>query len=326
MKILTGLQSSGNPHIGNYLGMIQQAIQLQNEGNNECFYFIADLHSFTSQRDRKVFQSNQERCVLDWLALGIDPEISTFYRQSDIRAHTELMWILLCQTSMGLLERAHSFKDKKAKGLEANAGLFTYPVLMAADILLYDAEIIPVGKDQLQHVEMARDIAQKFNHQFGEMFVLPEPKILKNMQTILGLDGQKMSKSYGNTIDIFDDEKSMKKKIMSIKTDSIPLGKPIDPENCLVFEFHKLFGNPNLDTIRSQYRSGEIGFGESKKQLFEFVWEFFRPAREKRKKLSLNKKYVQSVLEKGAQKSNSIAEKKLSKIRDVMGLDSYHLI
>lgn len=326
MRVLTGMQSSGNPHIGNYFGMMKQTIELQNEGKNDCFYFIADLHSFTSQRDKEKFQADQERCVLDWLALGVDPEKSVFYRQSDIRAHTELTWILLCQTPMGLLERAHSFKDKKAKGLEANAGLFTYPVLMASDILLYDAEVIPVGKDQKQHVEMARDIAQKFNHQFGEIFVLPEPKIIENVQTIPGLDGQKMSKSYGNTIDIFDDEKSMKKKIMSIKTDSISLGEPLDPEKCLVFEFHKLFENPNLKQLETQYKNGEIGYGDSKKMLFELVWEYFRPARERREKLLLNKKCVQEILLKGAQKANDIAEKKLSEVREKMGLSGKHLV
>lgn len=315
-RILTGMQSSGDPHIGNYFGMMKAAIELQDSGKHECFYFIADLHSFTSNKDPKIFTKNQKNCVLDWLALGIDPEKSTFYRQSDIAAHTELMWYLLCFTPMGLLERAHSFKDKKERGLEANAGLFTYPVLMAADILIYDAEIIPVGKDQKQHVEMARDIAQKINYHFDtEIFVIPEAKIDKNVQTIPGLDGQKMSKSYGNTIPIFAQEKELKKKIMSIQTQSIKLGQPIDPEKCSVFAFHKLFNNPNLKTLESQYRNGDIGFGDSKKQLFELVWEYFAPARERREKLAQNPDQVEAILKQGAEKASFIAHRKLEKMR-----------
>ncbi|MCF7812314.1 tryptophan--tRNA ligase [Candidatus Gracilibacteria bacterium] len=325
MRILTGMQSSGIPHIGNYFGMMRQTIELQDYPDNECFYFIADLHAFTTQRNPEEFRAHQERCVIDWLALGIDPKKSLFYRQSDIRAHTELTWLLLCQANMGLLQRAHSYKDKLARKIEANAGLFTYPVLMAADILLYDAEVIPVGKDQKQHVEMARDIAQKFNHQFGEVFTLPKPRILKDVQTIPGLDGQKMSKSYGNTIDIFEDETVLRKKVMSIQTASVPLGEPLDPSGCTVFAFHKLFGNPNLKKLEQQYKNGEIGYGDSKKQLFELIWEYFREARERREKLLLNKKCVQEILEQGAQKANTIAEKKLSEVRKKMGLDGKHL-
>ncbi|MCF7906201.1 tryptophan--tRNA ligase [Candidatus Gracilibacteria bacterium] len=326
MRILTGMQSSGDPHIGNYFGMMRQTIKFQNEGKNECFYFIADLHSFTTQRSPEEFRQNQARCVIDWLALGVNPEKSIFYRQSDIRAHTELTWLLLCQTPMGLLERAHSFKDKKARGLEANAGLFTYPVLMASDILLYGANKVPVGKDQKQHVEMARDIAQKFNSTFGETFVIPEPEVLKEVETIPGLDGQKMSKSYGNTIEIFADESVLKKKIMSIKTDSVPLGQPIDPKKCLVFRFHELFGNPDLETLRKGYTEGKIGFGDSKKQLFEFVWEYFRPAREKRGKLLKDTGLVEKILKKGAGKANAIAEETLSKARERVGLAKKHLV
>ncbi|NJP03744.1 tryptophan--tRNA ligase [Candidatus Gracilibacteria bacterium] len=211
-RILTGIQSSGNPHWGNYFGMMKPMLKFQEEKKNEMFFFIADLHAFTSVHDPAVFRANQKNIVLDWLALGLDPERSLFYRQSDVPAHSECFWYLMCMTPMGLLERAHSYKDKVAKGLDANVGLFTYPMLMAADILLYDAEVIPVGKDQKQHVEMARDIAQKFNHHFGETFVLPEPGIQKEVETIPGLDGQKMSKSYGNTISIFEDEKSLKKR------------------------------------------------------------------------------------------------------------------
>lgn len=320
------MQSSGTPHIGNYFGMMKPTIELQNSGKHECFYFIADLHSFTSNKDAQKFSENQKNCVLDWLALGIDPQKSTFYRQSDISAHAELMWYLLCFTPMGLLERAHGYKDKEARGMETNAGLFTYPVLMAADILIYDAQIIPVGKDQKQHVEMTRDIAQKINHHFqDEIFVLPEAQIDKNVQTIPGLDGQKMSKSYGNTIPIFETEKSIKKQIMSIKTQSVELGDPIDPEKCNVFAFHKLFKNPNLKTLEAQYKNGEIGFGESKKQLFEFVWEYFKIAREKREKLAKEPQQVEEILKLGAQKASRIADKKLEKIRKYMGLCPKHL-
>lgn len=320
MRILTGMQASGNPHIGNYFGMIKQSVALQNRPENDCFYFIADLHAFTSHPDPEVFRKNQNRCVLDWLALGVDPEKSVFYRQSDVPAHTELTWYLLCQTPMGLLERAHSYKDKKAHGIDANAGLFTYPVLMAADILLYNANIVPVGKDQKQHVEMARDIAQKFNHTYGETFVIPEPEIRESVQTILGTDGQKMSKSYGNTIEIFGEEKVLKKKIMSIKTDSVSLGMPMNPDTCQVMAFHKLFDNPNVSQLEKQYRSGEIGFGESKKQLFEFIWEYFREARERRSQLEANPAYIESVLQKGSEKANRLAIQKLQEVRTKIGL------
>jgi len=320
-RVLTGMQASGDPHLGNYFGMMAQTIAFQNEGEADCFYFIADLHSFTTKRDPEVFAQNQKRCVIDWLALGIDPDKATFYRQSDLAGiHTELAWYLSCFTPVGLLERAHSFKDKKARGLEANAGLFTYPVLMAADILLYDAHIVPVGKDQKQHVEMARDIAQKFNHEYGETFVLPEAHIEASVATIPGLDGQKMSKSYGNTIEIFAEEKVFKKKIMSIQTASVEMGQPLDPETCNVFALHKLFGNPNLDQLESQYRNGEIGFGDAKKQLFELAWEYFREARERRAKLAADPAYVEQVLQQGAEKAGTIAAAKLADVRGRLGL------
>ncbi len=325
-RILTGMQSSGNSHLGNYFGMMKQAKELQNQEGNECFYFVADLHSFTSKQDPVIFAQNQKNGVLDWLALVIDSEKSIFYRQSDIRAHTELLWYLSCLTPFGLMERAHSYKDKVAKGLEANVGLFTYPILMAADIILYDAEVVPVGKDQKQHVEMARDLAQKFNHHFGDTFVLPEARIKEEVQTIPGLDGAKMSKSYGNTIEIFADEKTLKKKIMSIKTDSVELGDPIDPENCNVMAYHRLFGNPNTEILEKAYREGSVGFGESKKQLFEFVWEYFADARVKREKLANDPAEVERILKSGAHRASEIAEAKLSLVRKRFGLSKTHLI
>ncbi len=324
-KVLTGMQASGYPHIGNYFGMMKPSVELQDDPNNECYYFIADLHSFTTKRSAEDFHQNQKNCVLDWLAVGIDPEKSVFYRQSDVRAHTELAWFLACQTPLGLLERAHSFKDKKAKGLDTNTGLFTYPVLMAADILLYDAEIIPVGKDQIQHVEMARDIAQKFNHNYGETFVLPQSKVDDNVMTIPGLDGAKMSKSYNNTIPVFADEKTLKKKIMSIKTESMNLGDPINPTTCAVFAFHELFANPELEGLRAKYQNGEIGFGDSKKMLFELVWDYFAKARERRAKFSQDDKLVADILQKGAKKATVIADKKLGEVREKLGLSANHL-
>ncbi len=326
MRVLTGMQSSGNPHIGNYFGMIKPALEFQDNPKNECFYFIADLHSFTSKLDPEAFHQNQKRTILDWLALGLDPEKSAFYQQSDIRAHTELFWILMCGTPMGLLERAHSYKDKIANNIEPNGGLFSYPVLMACDILLYDAEVIPVGKDQKQHVEMTRDIAQKFNHHFGETFTLPEARILKSVETVPGLDGRKMSKSYGNTIDIFEEEVALKKKIMSIPTDSVPLGQPLNPDTCQVFAFHTLFANPNLETLRNQYKNGDIGFGDAKKQLFTLIWDYFQEARERRTKLQKETTYIEKILTEGAQKANSIAEKKLGLVRSKLGLSAKHLV
>ena len=246
--------------------------------------------------------------------------MSLFYRQSDITAHTELAWYLNCLSSMGSLERAHSFKDKKSKGLEANAGLFTYTMLMAADILLYSADKVPVGKDQKQHVEMARDIAQKFNHQFGETFVLPEPEIAESVQTIPGLDGAKMSKSYGNTISIFENEKKLKKQINAIKTASVEMGDPIDSETCPVFAFHKLFETPDLDKLAQQYKAGEIGFGGSKKLLLETVWEYFQPARERRAELEKNFDQVEEIMKKGAIKADAIASAKLDEVRKAIGI------
>jgi len=318
-RVLTGIQPSGQLHWGNYFGAIRPMLEAQ-KGKNEMFFFIADLHAFTTVRDPKVFHENQKNILLDYLALGLDSDKSLFYRQSDITAHTELAWYLNCICPMGLLERAHSFKDKKAKGLEANAGLFTYPMLMAADILLYSANKVPVGKDQKQHVEIARDIAQKFNHQFGEIFTIPEPMIAENVQTIPGLDGQKMSKSYGNTISIFEGEKKLKKQINSIKTASVEMGDPIDPETCPVFSFHKLFETPNLEDLAVKYKAGKIGFGESKKLLFERVWEYFHLARERRVELEQNFDTVEKIMKEGAMRANVISSKKLEEVRKVIGI------
>lgn len=325
-RILTGIQASGQPHIGNYLGMMKPALALAAKPDVDAFLFIADLHAFTSHPEPDFFRQNLQTAVLDWLALGVNPEKTTFYRQSDIRAHTELTWLLLCHTPMGLLERAHSFKDKKANGIDANAGLFTYPVLMAADILLYDIQKVPVGKDQKQHVEMARDIAQKFNHHFGETFVLPEAVIDENVETIPGLDGRKMSKSYGNTIPIFCDQKTLKKSIMSIKTDSIELGQPMNPDTCTIFRFHQLFANPRINELAADYRAGAIGFGHAKKELLELIWNYFAPARERRSQLEKNPLQVENILTQGAQKAQAVAEKTLARARKNIGLPERHLV
>lgn len=319
IKILTGIQASGELHIGNYFGAIKPMLDYQKDEKNEMFFFIADQHALTSLKDADKFREFSKNAILDWLALGLNPAKSLFYRQSDVPAHTELFWYLLCFAPMGMLERAHSFKDKKAKGLEANAGLFTYPMLMAADILLYSADKVPVGKDQKQHVEMSRDIAQKFNNKYGETFVLPEPDIAENVQTIPGLDGQKMSKSYGNTLPIFADEKVLKKKIMSIKTESKNLGDPLNPETCHVFAFHKLFENPNLDKLREKYLNGEIGYGDSKKQLFELIWEYFAESRAKRAELAKNWDEIEKIMQDGAKKAREISQAKLDEVRGKMG-------
>ena len=320
MRVLTGMQASGSSHLGNYLGMMRPMIERQNAGKDEMFFMVADLHAFVSKPAPEQFRENQKNLVLDWLATGIDVEKSVFFRQSDVSAHTELAWYLFCQTPMGVLERAHSYKDKKQNGIAATAGLFTYPVLMTADILLYDVDKVPVGKDQKQHVEIARDLAQKFNHEYGDTFVLPEPEISETVQTVPGLDGRKMSKSYGNTIEIFAEEKVFKKKIMSIKTESVALGESLDPASCLVFQLHEAFENPDLDTLREQYVNGEIGFGDSKKQLFEFLWKYFAEARKLRKQFEQDPELVKKVLKDGAEQAGEIAKKRLKTARERLGL------
>ncbi len=325
-RVLSGIQASGEPHIGNYFGSFVPNLKLQNDPTVESFFMIADLHAFTSKPNPDVFKKNQENLVLDLLAVGFDPDKCVFFRQSDVPAHTELAWYLSCSASMGLLERAVAFKDKKEKGLGANVGLFTYPILQAADILLYSAEIVPVGKDQKQHIEIARDIAQKFNHEFGETFTLPEAQIDETLQVIPGLDGAKMSKSYGNTIPIFADEKVMKKQIMSIKTASANLGDPLDPDTCQVFAYHALFQNPELESLRDKYKTGKIGFGESKKQLLTLIWEYFRAAREKRAYYEQNPDLVSEILKKGAIKANEIAAAKLAETRSKLGLAPKHIL
>ncbi|OGQ97447.1 MAG: tryptophan--tRNA ligase, partial [Deltaproteobacteria bacterium RIFOXYD12_FULL_57_12] len=284
MKILSGIQPSGHLHIGNYFGMMQTMIR--NMEQSELYVFIVNLHALTTVHDRELLALGTLEAAADFIALGLDPDRCIFWVQGDVPEVTELTWVLSTLTSMGLLERCHSYKDKVAKGIAPSHGLFSYPVLMAADILLYQAEIVPVGKDQKQHLEVARDIALRFNNVFGETFVVPEPAIEASVATVPGLDGQKMSKSYGNTIPIFLDEKALKKKVMAITTDATPVELPKDPEKCNLFSIFKLFAPPaRLAEVRQLYVEGGAAYGYLKQELAGLIWEYFRAAREKRERL-----------------------------------------
>ena len=318
-RILSGIQPSGSLHLGNYFGMMKPSIALQDIG--ECFYFIADYHALTSVHDPETLRDHVRSVALDFLACGLDPARSCFFRQSDVPETTELAWILSPVTPMGLLERAHSYKDKVARGLDASHGLFTYPVLMAADILLYDSDAVPVGKDQKQHLEMTRDIAQKFNERYGETFKLPEPLIGGDTGTVPGTDGQKMSKSYGNTLEIFGDEKSLRKKVMSLVTDSTPVESPKPTENSTLLTLYQLVASPD-DYARmvTEFKSGGVGYGDFKKRLFEAVWETFAPMRKRRAELEREPSYVEFVLRKGADKARRVADGVLARVREAVGL------
>lgn len=318
MRILSGIQPSGSLHIGNYFGMMKPMIEYQQKG--ELFCFIANLHALTTVTDGKLLKKYTLDAALDFLALGIDPQKSTFWVQSDIPAINELTWYLSNVTPLGLLQRSHSYKDKVAKGIAANAGLFNYPILMAADILAVQTNVVPVGKDQKQHVEIARDIAIKFNNLYGEIFTLPEPQIAKEVAIVPGTDGQKMSKSYGNFIEIFGEENVVRKKIMSIVTDSTPVEKPKDPEKCNVFNLYRLLATPEQEkTMREKYLNGNYGYGEAKKELFSLFWEYFRSARERRQRLSADLTTVQKILKNGAEKASAVIEQTLAKVRGAVG-------
>jgi tryptophanyl-tRNA synthetase len=319
MRILSGIQPSGVLHIGNYFGMMRPAIALQAEG--EAFYFIADYHALTSLRDPKTLRENSRLVALDFLACGLDPERGALFRQSDVPQVTELAWILSTIAPMGLLERAHSYKDKLARGLAATVGLFDYPVLMAADILIYDSDIVPVGKDQKQHIEIARDLAVKMNETFGQIFKLPEPRIHTATEVVPGIDGQKMSKSYGNNIDIFGDEKEMRKRVMSIVTDSIPVEAPKDPSRSTIFQLYSLFASKDeIAEMRERFQKGGTGYGDFKKQLFEKLWEYFAPMRKRRAEILANKTYIDNVLARGAEQANEIADQVMKRVRAAVGL------
>jgi len=319
MRILSGIQPSGALHIGNYFGMMKPAVALQSEG--EALYFIADYHALTSLRDPDVLRENSRRVAVDFLACGLDPQRSTLFRHSDVPQVTELAWILSTVAPMGLLERAHSYKDKLARGLPATVGLFGYPVLMAADILIYDSDVVPVGKDQKQHIEITRDLAVKMNETFGEIFKLPEARIRADTGTLPGIDGQKMSKSYGNNIDIFGDEKEMRKRVMSIVTDSTPVEMPKDPANSTIFKLYSLVASNNeIASMREQFVKGGTGYGDFKKQLFERLWEYFAPMRKRREEILADKSYIDRVLEKGATRANEIADQVMTRVREAVGL------
>ncbi len=318
-RVLSGIQPSGDLHIGNYFGAIRQHIALQED--NECFYFVANYHALTSIQEKEKLEDATFKVALDYLALGLDPNKATLFIQSDVPEVTELAWILSNVTPMGLLERAHSYKDKIAKGISPNHGLFAYPVLMAADILIYDSEVVPVGKDQKQHLEMTRDIALKFNHTFGETFVVPEELIMPEVAVVPGIDGQKMSKSYGNTIEIFADYKTLKQKVMSIVTDSTPLEAPKDPDKSNVFALYKLFATPEeTEEMRRKYLAGGYGYGHAKKELLEKIWNYFAAAREKREHLLQHPDIVRDVLKDGARKAREKAREVMERVRNHCGI------
>jgi tryptophanyl-tRNA synthetase len=321
MRILSGIQPSGMLHLGNYFGMMQPAIALQEKG--EAFYFIADYHSMTSLFDAEQRRENSLNVALDFLACGLDPKKSVFFRQSDVPEVCELAWILSTLTPMSMLEKAHSFKDKSAKGIPINHGLFAYPVLMAADILIYDSNVVPVGQDQKQHVEMTRDIAIKFNEAYGETFVIPEPQIKGETAKVPGLDGEKMSKSYGNTLEIFGEEKALRKKVMGIKMDSRTPDEPKpDADQNLAIQLLKLVAPPNVGKeFEEKLRAGGLGYGDLKKSLFEHYWSHFAAARAKRAELAANLDYVNGVLADGASKARMLAQKVLKRARKASGLE-----
>jgi tryptophanyl-tRNA synthetase len=319
MRILSGIQPSGVLHIGNYFGMMRQAIALQEEG--EAFYFIAEYHALTSVRDPKVLRENSRRVALDFLACGLDPERAALFRQSDVPQVTELAWILSTVAPMGLLERAHSYKDKLARGLASTVGLFNYPVLMAADILIYDSDIVPVGKDQKQHIEITRDLAVKINETFGKVFKVPEPRINARTEVVPGTDGQKMSKSYGNNIDIFGDEKETRKRVMSIVTDSTPVEAPKDPARSTIFQLYSLVSSKDeIAGMRERFEKGGTGYGDFKKELFEKLWDYFAPMRKRREEILADKPYTDNVLARGAKRANEIADRVMQRVRAAVGL------
>jgi tryptophanyl-tRNA synthetase len=321
MRILSGIQPSGALHLGNYFGMMRPALRLQEQG--EAYYFIANYHSMTSLFDAELRRGNTLDVALDFLACGLDPKKTVFFRQSDVPEVTELTWLLGTVTPMGLLERCHSYKDKVAKGIASNFGLFAYPVLMAADILAYDSNIVPVGRDQKQHVEVTRDIAIKFNEQYGRTFVVPEAQIQEEVAVVPGTDGQKMSKSYGNTIDIFGDEKSVRKQVMSIVMDSrTPQEPKPDAEKNLAIRLLKhLVPAEAAQGCEDRLRAGGLGYGELKKALFQHYWDYFAAARAKRAELKANLDYVEQVLRDGAARARAKAGEVLGRAKRAGGLD-----
>jgi tryptophanyl-tRNA synthetase len=332
-RILSGIQPSGKLHLGNYFGAIHQHIALQDEG--ECFFFIADYHALTTIRDTAGSLAAEQKkpvdagdllrqysrdVALDYLALGLDPDRVAFYRQSDVPEVGELTWVLSCVTNMGLLERAVSYKEKVDRGIEASAGLFFYPVLMAADILIVRSNLVPVGRDQVQHIEMTADMAGRFNRAYREVFPEPTYRLTKGSK-VPGIDGQKMSKSYGNTIEIFAEGKPLKQRVMGIKTDSTPLGSPLNPEADTVFALYSLFATDEEQAeLAGRYLAGGIGYGDAKKLLLAKIDQYFGPAREKRKELAARPDYVEDVLRQGAKKARAVAQETMALVRDAVGM------
>lgn len=318
-RLLSGVKPTGAPHIGNYFGAMRQFVDLQDE--YEAFIMIADYHALNFIHDKKEMESNILNIMLDYLAIGIDPEKTTIFKQSDISAHTELAWIFDTITTMPYLMRAHAYKDAEAKSKEISVGTFNYPMLMAADILLYDPEIVPVGSDQKQHVEYARDTAQKFNNMYGDIFGMPKDLIMKNVATVPGIDGQKMSKSYKNTIPLFGTDEEIKKAVMSIVTDSKTPDEPKDPETCNIFALHKLFLNDDeLNALRSRYLSGGLGYKESKEMLLSEILALVTPMRKRRNLYASDIDTVKDILNRGKEKARMIAEAKMNKVRSAIGV------
>jgi len=319
MRVLSGIQPTGRFHWGNYFGAIQQYIDLQDE--DEAYYFIANLHGLTTIRDPDLLRQYTRDAALDLLALGLDPGRATLFVQSDVPQVSELTWLLMTGTPMGLLERCHAFKEKKEKGLTAEAGLFTYPVLMAADILAYDSNIVPVGADQVQHIEVCRDLARSFNHHFGDVFVIPEAQVLKSAAKVPGTDGEKMSKGYDNTIEVFEEIAAQRKKIMRIPTDSRPLEDPKDPDQDHLFQLYSLFADADQrEQMAATYRAGGFGYGEVKKKLAEVAESFFAEARARRAKLEKDPDYVSGVLKDGAERARTKASEVLARVQQACGM------
>ncbi len=321
MRILSGIQPTGKLHLGNYFGMMRPALALQEQG--EAFLFIADYHALTTVEDPALLREAARDVALDFLACGLDPERTAFYRQSDVPEVTELTWLLSVVTPMGLLERCHSYKDKLARGIAPSHGLFTYPVLMAADILAVDADVVPVGRDQKQHVEVTRDLAVKFNRRCGaEVFHVPEPSILEDVAVVPGIDGQKMSKSYGNTIEIFGDPAETRRRVMRIVTDSRGLEDPKDPAACNVYALFRLFADPaERAAMEERYRAGGLGYGTVKKELLERMDAWFGPMRRRRAELERDPAQVEAVLRRGAGRAREAASRTLARARRAVGLD-----
>ncbi len=318
-RILSGIKPTGRLHLGNYFGMMRPSIDWQDRG--EAFYFIADYHALTTVQDPAALREHTRGVALDFLACGLDPQKAVLFRQSDVPEVTELAWLLTCLTPMPMLENCHAYKDHLAKGKVPSHGLFAYPVLMAADILLYDSNVVPVGRDQKQHVEVTRDLAEKANRLFGPIFTVPQPSIVSEVATVIGLDGQKMSKSYDNTIALFEEEKVLRKKVLSIVTDSAAVEDPKDPASSSIVALYKLCADADsVALMEEQFRAGGLGYGEFKKRLFEALWQKFAPFRTKRAELAADPSTIDAILRDGAQRARAVAVPTMERVRKAMGL------